>query len=238
MQQIIHVDLDAIMDTRLATLFALNPSYVDEALSNGYHTRLIDDWTLITSLKDNQLFKTAYANRNIETLKHSRMTGIVLALDTILSKMIKDNISNPLAESFVVRLNFYPYNELTYDDRQTYIKWFSYYLHPTVGIEEVYIPTKEITPKHIDDNYGGFIIYNLEEWCKHHIEALANHKIPTVSLFAPALHSTHVPTKKEMQIASIGEMTGPQAFEYMLTEYLEVTLLDAKYFSVVDPSKV
>jgi hypothetical protein len=68
----IYSELDALQDTRIATIAKIDQDLASRALQNGYHTRQCDEFDGV----DSEHFKRLYQSRDVETLKLSAPTEI------------------------------------------------------------------------------------------------------------------------------------------------------------------
>lgn len=110
MKAITLIDLDALLDTRLGTLFSIDEDEANNILFNGWHQRLSDDLTEFDTIITNEEFKDAYDNREVETLKASRVTNIIKSLAMENKKLFVDLLSpNTPLEDYCIVINIYPY---------------------------------------------------------------------------------------------------------------------------------
>jgi len=105
----IYVDLDAILDTRLGTLYFLDKGLYDYYKGDGkdfYINRLIDEFEYIP----NNVFKYYYNLRNGETLKHSPLTPLLDVLTISVEDMIVKRLTaDKNIKKLVIDVNIYPY---------------------------------------------------------------------------------------------------------------------------------
>lgn len=238
-RHIVHIDLDSLLDTRMGTISLMDLDAAEELLKNDkYRNRVNDDIHSLSSKIDNALFQERYKRRNIETLQASRLTGMVPGLSTLLRKLVNDNLKAPMIEEFIVHLNISPYLGLTSAEKAAMVSWLNYYIPTDVGIEIVELSLKDLTPQYIKRTYAGVILYDLDGWLKLHIEELAVNKMPKVTMMVPVLHQGALPSKEDMRLGNSGMITAPQAFELLFQEFVEIVMLDTKYFSIIDPEKI
>lgn len=233
MNQDILISLDALLDTRLATLFRLSPAQAEAILFNGYRTRESDQWSVLSSEIDQAAYQEAYQRRDIDTLKAARPTSIAPVINQITNTLGKAAIQAPIIERIRVDVNVYPYQM---DDALKEMiagavnEWVSVDTIVTV----VDMPPTEITPMFLDRHYAAMILYDFDEWLGLHHEQLMHSPIPTVTVIAPALYLDKKPTEMDLRVDGTDMVSAFAALEMALLEYLSLTIMDAKYFSLIE----
>lgn len=233
MNQDILVSLDALLDTRLATLFHLEPSQTEAMLSAGYRDRESDTWSELGFGFDHKEYLDAYRARDIETLKAARPTSIAPVINQITNSLGKAAIQAPMIERIHVDVNVYPYRM---DDQLKEMiagavnEWVS--VDAIVNIVDM--PYSDITPMFLDRHYAAMILYEFDEWLGHHHEQLIECPIPTVTVIAPALYLDKKPGKDELRMDGTDMVSAFAALEMALIEYVSLTIMDVKYFSLIE----
>jgi hypothetical protein len=92
----------------------------------------------------------------------------------------------------------------------------------------------EITPMFLDRHYSAMILYNFDEWLGLHHEQLIQSPIPTVTIIAPALYLDKKPTEIDLKVDGTDVVSAFAALEMALIEYMSLTIMDAKYFSLIE----
>lgn len=110
MEQNIYVELDAVLDTRIATIALLSEQQAIHALDNGYAKRLSDEMQLVAPDITNDAYAKAYAARDVETLAAARPTEIAYVLHDIIIDIEKQTrYMATESVQMTVELNVWPY---------------------------------------------------------------------------------------------------------------------------------
>lgn len=229
----ILIELDVILDTRLGVLYQHYPELIDNILSNGYHNRKIDKFSLLHKDINDSLVQQSYAQRNKETLKISRCTNFVFITNQLTKTLEDQAITTPTVDTIDVSINIYPYS-FTDEELVTLKDMVKYYIGVTTGVDIVNMPLAKITPQYLKDHYAAIAIYHFSDWLKIHHESLLKCRIPKVTFFVPALHDNSVPTDKELTFKDQGKIDPFMALEATLIEFMDVVVLDSRMFSVIE----
>ncbi len=230
---IVYVELDAYLDTRLASLAMISPAAALECKGDRrYFDREIDDFESICGVT-REAFRNAYSRRDVECVQNSIITEIPFILNDLVLKLEKEAIDTPFLSRVIVEVNCYPYqfDEETRDAIALAVMARS-------GIETevrcVYLPMEQLTPGFVKGRYSGMILYNFHDWMKHHLEAFHKTKMPRVSVLAPALWHDVVPSPEMWTSEGISpHITGFQLSEVAAVEMFALSLLPAANFSMV-----
>lgn len=233
MNQNILVSLDALLDTRLGTLFRLGQDRAESVLFNGYRDRDSDRWGDLGTEIDQQAYQQAYRQRDVETLKVSRPTAIAPVINQITNALGKAAIKAPIVERIRVDVNVYPYR-MTDELKAMIAGAVNEWVSVDTLVDVVDIPPSEITPRYLDRHYAAVILYDFDEWLNHQHEALIECPIPTITIIAPALYANERPTEKDMRVEGTEITSAFAALEMSLLEYMSLTIMDAKYFSLIE----
>lgn len=110
MEQSIYVELDALLDTRIATLALMSPEQAIHALDNGYATRLSDEMQRVAPDVSDDDYRAAYATRDLDTLAAARPTEMAYTLHEIIIDIEKQHRHiTTEAVTLIVDLNTWPY---------------------------------------------------------------------------------------------------------------------------------
>ena len=231
----ILVELDCLLDTRIAVLNSLSPLATKEILKSGaYRDRKSDDFELLTKgVIKNSDFINAYAKRNKETLKRSQPTNIVKLLSTISKEVELQKLETPVTESLKIIVNVFPY-KLTEDE----IRILSTAVMCYGGMESEVTVTnkslKELSPTEIKKSWDGLIIYEFDNWFTLHSEALDKTPIPRHLMFAPALYIKPIEEKDEVVTTAEGGTINPfTVVEMAMVAHLCLELLRPEEFSLI-----
>ncbi len=68
MREVILIELDALLDTRLGTISLMDEALARKMLDLDYPNRISDEFNLLSDEIDMSVYNRAYADRDIETL--------------------------------------------------------------------------------------------------------------------------------------------------------------------------
>lgn len=232
--KLILVDLDAVLDTRIATLMKIDEqATLDILYSGAYDDRKVDDFEKLTDGKIvNEEFINKYHDRDVNTLIDARPTNAVRFVRSITYELGKKSLSGPDVESVNVHLNMTGY-DLTVEEQHGLCDALSTFMYPTTLVNPVNIKMSDITPHLLDETYEAFVTYDFNHWYCEHAPALTNHPIPRNTIFAPALYLEVEPPKDVLKTTH-GEITDSfRMVEFMFKQLIELQLLPAKSFSLM-----
>jgi len=159
----IYVDLDAILDTRLGTLYFLDKGLYDYYKEDGrdfYVNRLIDEFEYIP----NKVFKYYYNLRNSETLKHSPLTPLLDVLMISIEDMIVKRLTaDKNIKKLVIDVNIYPYVL-----KDEVIEKLKNIITAKIGneftiVNIINVPYSKLTTKDCEQ-YGIMVMYDAYKW--------------------------------------------------------------------------
>lgn len=166
MKHVVLVDLDVILDTRIATIFNINSEVALELLENGFCARKTDDLTDVTDVITNDEYKKAYASRNVETLKTARLTSYIFELGNIVSQLAENIVNDDtrLDEPCIV-INYYPYKDLDTDTIADIIYAISCYTTTAIDIKAAYYEPADLDLKNMkDSDILTYVTYDFQLW--------------------------------------------------------------------------
>ncbi len=238
----ILVDLDSLLDTRLGTLSGISPDLARQALTApGYLTRTTDTFVGV----EEAVYKAAYAQRDIQTLKQSVMTGIVSYLRSILKQLKDQAVTQPTHDAIRVDVNVFPYDPSP-DELAVLHEVLLYRLtggmateaqeFDLVTVDIVNYSPESLTPAHCKANYGALVMYDPWNWLNLHSEAFPDRtkRLPEVILYAPRLYSNREPNEKELSDLKMELRNIPDPFtslEMAISPIVGLTLIDVVHFS-------
>lgn len=231
----IHVMLDVLLDTRIATVAGLNGEAAAKMLGNPkYLERLTDDMTEITDgVINNEVYRAAYAGRDLSTLALSRPTGAFKALDD-LKRSLAANIPNtPFADGFSFEINVWPY-QMDEDEMRDVETAVAYWLGARTSIRVVNMPLRDLSPYRLAGGYSAVFLYSLDEWAKLHGKAVMASPIRDVTLFCPRLYKDRALTKEECIIAPNSDALDPFAETVnMWRDFVGIVFFPAAVYSIM-----
>lgn len=233
LSQRIFVFLDAILDTRAGTISRLCPDKVIDILADNYHQRFEDKFKGI----DPEVFKDAYAKRDIETLSVSTVTGIMVLLKQLCDVLIEQAITMPFHSGPEIILNTYPY-KVDEELSELICKSIAVWTEGRVPVEAVYMTPEEITPEYCKENLSLMIFYEYGDWLNLHLASMEKTNLKEITMYVPALYFSKCPTPKEME-ELLAEAPHPfLSLELMVKPVLDFNIIDVRYFSILKPDDV
>ena len=233
MHQRILVELDALLDTRLATIARIHSESAVQLLTDDrYYERVIDDFEPMVGVTK-EAFRLAYAERNVETLANSRLTNIPMILNDLIARMERESTTTPFVESLEVHVNVWPY-EMSNEERDELAMAVMAFAGIQTLVHTVSFRPEVLTPVFVKSRYTGLILYNFREWMRHHLEAFKKHVMPRVTVLAPALFYDEVPKREDIAGEDMREDLNPFTLsEIAMVEMFNLSLLKAEFFSLL-----
>lgn len=229
------IELDTLLDTRLATVSFLDPLHPSTLLRTTYRSREHDRFqSKLFSVAD---YQQSYANRNVQTLQASAPTAMAKYLwDTFTEEAsLRESIAGPYI--YDIDLNTFPYR--LQDNECEELQRILYVQFPTVrNVRVLYLDTKLITPLYLKTGqYSMYVLYDLQKWLELHVKEFEHVCIPRVSLIAPKLRQNdqkvEIDETDEMEVTLHGSLGIFGALELYLQEYVSLRLEDVEYFSLL-----
>lgn len=229
---VIYIPLDCIIDTRLGTLGKINPSLATQALLNGYHERITDEFPGISR----EEFKAAYAKRDIDTLKMS----VVSNVSFLIRRIIKDSLALAVQQKKITRLsielNVWPYKFEPGPMVDMLISCVRAHAYDNAVVRVVSIPPEKLTPGLIHSNYNMVLMYDWLEWFELHKKFFEKKGLPGLAFIVPQLHIDKPPTREEMEDmrreAGITDVF--TATETQFAPIFKLKFMPASLFSMID----
>lgn len=234
MEQVLLVDLDMLLDTRLATVARLNADQAAALIETTYRERVNDDFRRLIDGFDQEAFRSLYRERGEDTLtlQMARPTGFVVALAMICNSLQKQMIETPLVDSITVEINTWPYT-FTEDEKEALVESISTYTSIDTKVRATRLSPQQITPALLKEHYAAYALYELDHWLCTHIDELKQVKIPTVTMFAPALYVGDPPDDDDITVTGQGPINPFGALELSLSEYVTLSMVTPEYVSLV-----
>lgn len=228
----VFVELDALLDTRLATVSRLSEEAALTCLNDDrYFSREIDDFTDICGIGKEE-FRKAYKQRDVRTLEASIMTEVPFIVAELTHKLELDVIDTPFASEVIVEINCHPY-VLDEEEKEAVAMGVASRCGEDTKVVCVDIPLDQLTPGLILERYSGLIIYNFRDWMEVQLEAFKSTRMPRVSVLAPALFYDEIPKPDEFTRNGIApNVSAFQLAETAAVELYALSLLPAINFSI------
>lgn len=182
----IMVTMDALLDTRLATLFMMSPEKTQALLESGnYHSRTVDEFEGF----DREEFKQRYAARDLHTLRHAMLTGVMRIINYFNKQTLKAILNTPLMKQSRLELNIWPYVDLPDELTVPILNALRALTGDKIDIALVNYSYEELTPSYVQSSYVAMVMYDYWNWLEVHSvnKNLVRTQIPNVALVGPQL---------------------------------------------------
>lgn len=240
MTDTVYVELDALLDTRLAVVSSIDQqAAVKLVQSEEYFSRQSDDFSAITGIP-HETYLEAYRNRNVGHLARSIKTRIPVLLHELIMKLENMEETTPYVTNTDLEVNVWPYTDLTEGEREQLMLAVMAHSGIQTMPRVVCFDPIELTPENLKRRYSGLIIYNLRDWLQHHVQAFARCQTPTVAVLAPGLFNGRVVGIEDV---APKELLGDPEFrkdvsplrltEIACAEYFGLDYLAPEHFSIV-----
>jgi hypothetical protein len=229
MKQGIYVELDCLLDTRLATLYQIKPELVQIVLDNGYLNRDEDAFYGVPK----EVFKEIYDARDKSVLVDAMPTKCMKFITEIAVEVSKQYIDSPYHEGGKLVVNTYPY-KLTDEEAKNIIAVLAHKTAKMMDIQLIHQTPDAITPMYVEQSFAAMFMYDSSKWFDVHSknQALAKTKIPDITLFMPAIYFGRKPTEEEIINAIGKKMTGFEVWEISSKAFINATVVSTDIFSV------
>lgn len=172
--QVILIDIDALLDTRLAILYRLNPTYVNTNLNNkSYYKRISDEWSRLGEGIDQKEFEELYNNRDKSILAESTVTEMLPHLLHVISMYKEEVIYAPgKTGNIYIVVNLYPY-DLTDEEKEQLILVLSHYIGEGIPVRIIELSPEETKlSKLVGLGFTQYILYDFIDWMQLHYKEL------------------------------------------------------------------
>lgn len=239
----IFVELDALLDTRLATIAKINDEAAQRILDHTeYFDRLNDDFEKYTGIPRN-ISDDVYKRRDRHTLvredgtANALLTPMVLQLNEIVKSILADGMVRHTPRKFKVIISTSPYT-LPREDMDAIAAAIYRHIGEQVPVVCMDISLKDLVPSIIRSNYSGIILYHFNEWLSYHAKEICKTFFPRVTVLAPRLYCADIPDEATQ---APKEFNGASAFA--ITKYgfaLNFTLIfmHSSMYSAFAPAKL
>lgn len=226
----IYLALDTILDTRLGTLGKIDPKLAANALDKGYKHRIIDQFE---GIKDED-YKSAYASRDIETLKMSTVTNVSF----LLRRIIKDSLALAVQQHHLTQINIdvnvWPYDVPEGPLAEMLVMCVRTHAYENAIVRVISCDPKHLSPSDLAVNYQMAVMYDWLEWIEEHKAFFEKKGVPSLTLMVPELCVDRVPTKEELQETHTGEKNIFRMTEKLFAPMIRLNMMPASLFSIID----
>lgn len=221
------LELDVLLDTRLAILASMPEDALKQALSKDYHNRLIDRFVGV----NNELFTKLYEQRDKKVLANALVTPIARMLKEFAQKTLKQIITTPFHYQPKIILNIYPYKL----EEQEITVLINSIVTITSGLADVEVIDKsyeELTPGYLKKNVAIIVLYEYYKWIEAHSASniLRKSRCPEVTMLGPKIYFK-VPEKADYDVEEAF-----QEMEEWVGPFIGLKLMPIENFSFVGPA--
>ncbi|BAW19026.1 hypothetical protein [Ralstonia phage RP12] len=225
----IYFDLDTILDTRLGTLAQMGTEHAVSALNSGrYHKRMIDEFDDVPK----QVFREAYAKRNIDTLKQSVLTNLVYFLRRLIKDSLLQAVVQQKVEKMCFTVNVWPYDFKDAELVEMLIGCIRFHTYSTSSVRIVSIPNEDLTPEFCNKNFQIMIRYNWIDWCDKHKAFFEENGIPGMTIVVPEIFYDSVPTMDDIDRLDLKKQSPFKMTEAICARLFRLKHMPVSLFSI------
>lgn len=162
------IDIEFLLDTRLALVHRINPQSTKTVLNRGYHQRLSDNFSILDATFDMVEYLKQWEVRDDSLLMESTVTNFPAILQDMLSRVLLERDSMPVQPHIFLDVNFGRYSKLPMEHYAAWIETFSQGLPTQIFIEFVFMDIPKLTPRFISKRYKHIAIYEYAKWIEYH----------------------------------------------------------------------
>lgn len=232
------IPIDVLLETDIGTAAIINPHSPQDIIKNGYYQRKSNDLWDYTDLFNENDFKKAYSERNIETLKRSVKRNIVDYLCAMVQAKMAESVDRGGEMDVTVIINGFPYviNKLL----ESYLCSVIHNIFLNlVSVEIRDLPNDFLTIKYLKENNIRCLALNdFNIWIAKHFDELDKNRYPSLDIYVPM----YVKGVKEKILEAIdkGEVDENIAKEYspfrlvemVLAKHVSINYLPLEFFSI------
>jgi len=223
------VELDCLLDTRLAVLYRHDIKAFEKAMKSQYPGRVIDAFSGINATE----FRKLYKKRDKSDLKNALGTGFVSVIKDFTISTLQNNLDTPFRMAPVITINTYPY-DLTEKELELVIMSIARKTKELADVTVVNISPEDLTPLYIKSMYSMVAMYDYVEWLEIH-SANGNLKkttCPDIGLLAPELFYLDLPSKEEISKIKATGKSPFEAMEELVSPLIALKFMPAEFFSM------
>ena len=228
----VYVELDCLLDTRLATIARIDQELAVKVVREGYHKRMSDHFPGVPLDK----FKELYDNRDHTTLEHSVCTPVVRLVGDIVKEFETEAQTSPIHKGGFVTVNCYPY-DVDDEEREILRQSLAVWMGNDVEIEVTSFPREVLEPQYVISRYAVLVMYDYYKWMDMHVKGFETTPLASVRLIAPALYIDNVPDKATIRRWTKEADNPLRALATLASPLVDLEFADAELFSALyDPN--
>ena len=237
--EVILIELDTLLDTRVGTIDLLNPEWALKLTQSDFRHRLSNDFDMFVPEIDMTQFNKAYAKRDWRSLALAAPTEFSTDLNRILDELLFDPKRISPNSTTEIHVNIYPY-DLTDEEKIAMVES----LHEITGkifyIRLVNIPQYSITFEVIKaNNWVAIFTYELDLLLKNMLtmdSIRGKLRCNDVIIYAPHLTFNFKELKSTVEeTTAMGEKFEPFLHtSLLLSPFIALEFVSSEYYSLAD----
>ena len=241
----VYIGIESILDFRLGALRFLDNDYGMSCMAGDDYRHRDHDTFPVDMLAFYDLVK----NPRVDTLVLSPMTNIYHCTREVVNNLAKSRNLIDNKDGITLTVNIYPF----YSKERDTAEDLDYYLPPehlqmfredfknlmgnTISLNFISVSPEDLTPTYLGSEYSYVFMYDYNSWLLLHSENLATSPLLKTVVYGPRIYFTKrtvfdIPPDEltDKHITDAFQMT-----EEFLAPLLNIQLMDAIYYSVLDP---
>lgn len=220
------VELDFVLDTRLATVDCLDPGAAVRLAANpAYYERTKDLFEPLCGI-DEAAYQSAWAARGVDTLRHALVCPSIDLVHYALLDLERRAIVDPSISGVALDVNVWPY-QLTDAEAHDLALAMAERAGYQSPVRLLCQPPAYFTPTLIRQSYAGVLLYDHHSWFKLHAdELLMRVGIPQVTMVVPKLVYDRLPTAEELELGTEKKRNAFEIAEYMMLPHVGLEYID------------
>jgi len=231
------VNLDALMDLRLAAIMLLHPDIAFlAATDNAYYSRKVDEWQskdlgkVTKSMVDSICEKFKY-----EITQACEPTRLLEVLQDFCIAYFKKSITGPAPNKIEITVNLEGY---PFTDEQVKSIGDSIYARIkglNVEVSFMSLELKDLKLAQLETQYDAFYIYNWHVFHNANVDELKSRKYRQTAVYTPKLLFGRLPTKDEYEHFIKMRVDIFKAATLEIAPYLRLEFLPVEYYCALTP---
>lgn len=233
------VDLDSLLDMRIAIIDKIAPKIGSEIVKDWYHTRNVDNFGRTGTPLTDERFQEAYRNRSVKDISHATMTQMCVYINAVIMRY-NQRAGLPFGnDSYSISVNINGY-DLSDKAKDVLILSMTQYTGGIAEIDIVDIPLDDLTVDLIKRTFTHVIMYDFNAWLERHKERFSHVQMPEVTFLVPRLHIAGTTTEQLNKIETqVKEMMNEDLTDVFyrtslaLSVFVCIVWLDVRLFSFI-----
>jgi hypothetical protein len=222
----ILVEIDVLFDTRIGHVKATQPEKLEHLDELAYVKRMTEAWAAVIGIED---WSKEYAKRTKAALQNAEPTEMLLVLRNFVEReLLTIAMSSPI-ERPELTINFWPYTDLTEEERQAFLEMFRTYYN-MVKLNIICENPLRLTPGRLRSAWDAWFMYDWYPWIKENARLFQQMRIPDFVINRPSLLTEELTDELVATIKRDRANPFIEATRFM-AEYVTVDVFDTALFS-------